>query len=575
MGMPPDEWSMKLEYTAAVANWLLDLGDSCAQRGDVESALICNQLAARVLARQSRDLTSSRIEANMLEFAKRLPVPVGRKSGGSAGDAHKEEWLHVFTEALPYGGHTAMAMRWMSNDQSGRVHSVALLGQKVPVPDRLRQAVLEREGDVYIPDADASLMSKADWLRRLVHERISFVVLHIDVDDVVARLAFGVEGGPPVLLVNHSAHIFWAGASITDMVINCRGSKLEETWTKVYRGIPRCATIPIPLAESASATVDGARREKAREKIGLPTGAFVILTVGDTYKYTPMDDLDFLSVSEDLLRRLPGAYILAVGVKEDERWRTASERVGSRLRALGRQSQIGDYHDAADLYIEGFPFGSTTALLEAGLRGLPVILAPASCPPPYGSDGVALDDVIVRPRDIEEYRNQVLFLNSNNDERERIGTIISQSIRNHHTGAGWMRYLEQAVDALPSSHCTYPQSRCQPTPQGVHQYWTRFRDICAWDCVSEALLDDYIGRLLSMGVRPKLTRSLWKACAEARSIRIGRAIPLPVMYLLCNILLPLFTVAWATAIYRGIASRCYAGTRTMRFLGAVVPRNLW
>jgi len=93
-----------------------------------------------------------------------------------------------------------------------------------------------------------------------------------------------------------------------------------------------------------------------------------------------MGDLDFLAVAEELLCQLPGAYILAVGVREDERWRAVSERTGSRLRALGRQSQVSDYHDAADLYIEGFPFGSTTALLEAGLRGIPVILAPATCP---------------------------------------------------------------------------------------------------------------------------------------------------------------------------------------------------
>ena len=471
-----------------------------------------------------------------------------------------------------------MALRWMNNDKTNRIHSVALLGQKVPVPDRLRQAVLDRKGDIYIPDPGASFLSKADWLRRLAHERGRFVVLHIDVDDVVAGLAFGVEGGPPVLLVNHSAHIFWTGSSIADMVINCRGSQLEEFWTKVYRGIPRCATLPIPLSDSTSATdiiVDDQWRKKAKEKIGVPADAFVILTVGDTYKYTPMGDLDFLSVSDEILRQLPGAYILAVGVRDDDRWRSVSNRVGSRCRALGRQSQIRDYHDAADLYIEGFPFGSTTALLEAGLRGIPVILAPASCPPPYGSDGVALDGVINRPCDVEEYKHQVLFLSANRDERERLGAKVSSSIRNHHTGDGWMRHLEKAVNVLPSTHSTYPLPVCHPTPEDVHQYWTRFRDTCAWDCVSEVLLDDYVGRLLSMGVRPRLTKSIWKASKKAQSIRMKRTIPFPVLFFLCNILFPLFPVARAAIIYRQIASRCQPGTITMRSLWAVVPRNLW
>ncbi len=576
--MPSDEWMMKLEYTAAVADWLLDIGDSRTRRGDVHQALICNHLAARVLARQSRDLSSRRIEANMLAFAKNLTGLSSSMTNRSGGNDGKDVWLHVLNEALPYGGHTAMAERWMHNDKGDRIHSVALLGQKVAVPDRLRQAVLEREGKIYLADPEASLLSKADWLRRLAHEQARFVVLHIDVDDVVARLAFGTEGGPPVLLVNHSAHIFWAGASITDLVINCRGSQLEESWTKVHRGIPRCATVPIPLpAATAEAGVaaDDRNRQQAKEKIGVPADAFVILTVGDTYKYTPMGDLDFLAVAEEILSRLPDAYILAVGVKEDERWRVASERTGSRLRALGRQHQVSDYHDAADLYIEGFPFGSTTALLEAGLRGIPVILAPASCPPPYGSDGVAIDNVILRPRDCEEYQNQVLLLAGNRAERERIGSEISSSIRSHHTGDGWMGYLEKAVAASPSIHHTYPLAGLRPTSASVHQYWTEFRDSCAWDCVSEELLDDAVGRLLSMGVRPWLNKSLRKSCKEARRIRVASAIPYPMLFLLCNILLPLFPVAWATVIYREISAKCRRGTMAMRFLGVVFPRSLW
>jgi len=91
----------------------------------------------------------------MLAFAKNLPGPSNGINGRSGGDDQKEVWLHVLNEALPYGGHTAMAIRWINNDQSSRIHSVALLGQKVPVPDRLRHAVLEREGEIYTTDPDA------------------------------------------------------------------------------------------------------------------------------------------------------------------------------------------------------------------------------------------------------------------------------------------------------------------------------------------------------------------------------------------------------------------------------------
>ena len=70
-----------------------------------------------------------------------------------------------------------------------------------------------------------------------------------------------------------------------------------------------------------------------------------------------------------------------------------------------------------------FVDSTITALLEAGLKGIPVVLAPAQCPPPYGSDGVALDDIVERPRTLEEYKNNIIKLSRNSVERahHRVG----------------------------------------------------------------------------------------------------------------------------------------------------------
>src|SRR5690349_553598 len=121
------------------------------------------------------------------------------------------------------------------------------------------------------------------------------------------------------------------------------------------------------------------QKAQAKESIGIPKDAVVILTVGASSKYALMDQLDFVETCEAILKEVPDAFIVAVGPEEDSRWRMASARSGSRLRAFGRQSrsQLTLFHQAADVYIEGFPFGSTTALLEAGIHGIPVVLAPA------------------------------------------------------------------------------------------------------------------------------------------------------------------------------------------------------
>src|SRR6185437_3034845 len=92
-----------------------------------------------------------------------------------------------------------------------------------------------------------------------------------------------------------------------------------------------------------------------------------------------------------ILRARPHVQLLAVGPNEDARWRDLRAATGGRARALGPRHDLPRIHAAADVYLEGFPVGSPTALLEAGLRGLACVRAPADVPPPFAIDGPALD----------------------------------------------------------------------------------------------------------------------------------------------------------------------------------------
>jgi hypothetical protein len=354
---------------------------------------------------------------------------------------------------------------------------------------------------------EVSLLERARWLRTLAASSADYVVLHIDPDDVIAPSAFAVEGGPPVFLVNHAAHIYWNGASICDVIVNCRGSKLEEQWTRVHRGATRCTTVPIPLPLPGNADSTGAaaiaRKERSRQLVSIPKDAMVILTSGDSYKFTPLGRLDFIQVCEDILRRLPEVYIVAIGPVENARWAEARERTGSRLRTFGRQpqSQVPIFLHMADVYIEGFPLGSTTALLEAGLRGIPVVLAPAQCPPPYGTDGVALDDRLERPGDLEEYKSRIVALCRSSQERAALGASLGDSIRKHHTGLGWREYVESAIRMAPTSHVLGPITTPVPTPAEVHLYWSSFRRATFPEF--EHLLENSVRYAFGLGARPQ------------------------------------------------------------------------
>ena len=557
----------------AVAEALVDAAEQARRAGDGEKAAGLLQSAACALETQSRWLSHERLEQSLQALAATLPNP-GR--GHGPDQQRGKVWLHVLNRALPYGGHTAMAARWIELCDDGSSHNAVILSQTVPAPEALTRAVAAKGGRITVLDPAAPLLERAAQLREIAHASASRVVLHVDTYDAISAIAFGIDGGPPVLTVNHAAHLFWAGGSVADLVVNCRGSLLEERWTRYHRGLSRCATVPIPLFAPAAPPIGGARsasRAEARRKLGLPEAACVILTVGDTYKYSPAMGLDFTKVCEALLSRSRELVVVAVGVTGDERWKRVSEAFGGRLKAVGKQRNVDEFRAAADLYIEGFPFGSTTALLEAGLAGMPVVLAPADCSPPFGSDGVAIDGTLQRPSDIQEYQSHIERLVFDPAARDAAAESFHRAVIQHHTGAGWMAYLKAAEDELPKDHSIQ---------KVVRTLETRLQDYRYWDCFSresgsppERWLDSYILRMFQAGARPRLDRIIRQACRRHMLDRRGRTMPMPALALVCNLVLPCLPGPLAAKTFRSLYDLCRPGSRAMGALQHVVPAQLW
>jgi hypothetical protein len=558
--IPPAIYTMsntqeELDYRAAIADYFLDLSETCILDHVYEDALKYIELAVHSFNNLNGDLSSLRIETSLRALANSLSKEPEKPHGSPIDPIRKPSCLHVMNEASAFGGLISMATRWIQIDGGAMIHSVALLSQQLSPPAALIQAVSESGGAIYTADLKSSPLQRAAWLRDLAGKLATCVILHIDSCNLIAAIAFSNKGGPPVLLVNHPGHMFWVGASVADIVVNCRGSRLEEHWTKVHRGAKNCATIPIPLPEPetlplAKADLDE-RKARARETLGIPKESILIMTSGASYKYRPLGKIDFLKTCQDILEAVPEAFVLAAGVVEDDRWRDASNKLGFRLRALGSlpQSKIAILHHASDLYIEGFPFGSTTALLEAGLQGLPAVLSPAECPPPYGSDGVALDDTLERPASIEHYKLEVVSLCRNPAQRTYVGMRLQKAILAHHTGAGWKRYLINTLRALPPEHCPHPLQTPLRTPPEIYEYWCEFIGTRE---PSRSILEDRIFCALSVGLRPKITPKVKLACQNAKHIRAGKTIPLQLLSPLCNYCLPLLPLSLARIIFRTV-----------------------
>lgn len=568
--------SPELEQTLAVAEWLIDQADVCRRRRNVEAALSCVGFASRVLSRQNRILTHPRIERLLKDIAQEsFAADQPWQPAPGAGV------VHVLTNALAHGGHTAMAVRWMHADARPGVHSAALTAQRVPVPDALRRETTARGGQVFEAPRNAGALDRARWLRDLVRREARLVVLHVDMDDVASIVAFAAGDGPPVLIVNHAGHIYWTGASVADLILNCRSSAYEVEWSRLYRA-PRSGILPIPLVEPAA---DGASRDTFRRewrtRQGLDADAVVLLAVGDTYKFTPLPryGLDYRDSARRILARVPRAHLFVVGARSDAGWDLVARETGGRLHVMGRQPDVFPYYRAADACLESFPFGSTTSLFEAGLSGLPVVLAPATAPPPFGTDGIAVDGVLERPESVPAFEDAAVRIASDDAERRRVAERFGAAIRAHHLGEGWNRHLEAAEAALPARHGSYQDSTGLSTPPAIHEFWTAMREECwkaDWpDMSAHQLPQFYVRVLANAGLRPCLPKTLLRASAGVAEARRGQGVPLVLLRAFTNGVQPWLGDTRSHAMLTSLETLFRPGSRTSMWGRRFIPASWW
>jgi glycosyltransferase involved in cell wall biosynthesis len=337
------------------------------------------------------------------------------------------------------------------------------LDQRSIAPENLVEAVRKAGGTCLILDPMVPFLERAQQLRNYAWENADVVVLHIHPEDVIATTAFGVAGGPPVLFVNHADHAFWVGCAIADLVLDIRTS--GHLWTKEGRGVNRTTILTLPLIQGRDEpngnTMDPQQKCKIRRELGISEEGIMFLTVGSAAKYDPIGGHDFIQTAMKILRECKDAHLIAVGPSDHGRWKEARLATGGRLRAIGRQPDSTLFCKAADIYLEGFPAGSLTALLEAGESGLPFVRGLRSCAPPYSSDGIGIDEVL-QPMDTSDYVCAAVKLAQDSKTRVELGQKLQRLIRSNYCGTGWLTRLEAVKKLIPESHAVYPEF--SPTP---------------------------------------------------------------------------------------------------------------
>ena len=316
----------------------------------------------------------------------------------------------------------------------------------------LRDAV-DQSGGWYcsLTELSPSLVEQALLLRLLAQNWADVIVLFIHPFDPIPSVAFGIDGGPPVIFCNHADHAFWLGSRIADVTVDYHSSAGDLSARR--RGITASKLLPIPLSKTDGVIQNG----DARKALGFDIKDVVLLTIGRAEKFYPFDSYDFLDVMVKFLKGHPNVKLVAAGPSSEGRWRIASSPVEGRIQALGiiEREKLEEYYAAADVYVPSFPCGSGTSMLEAAMHNLPIVgLHLSELPHLSLEDDVGFAKLKVHRSTLESF---VESLESAADscrsmEQKEGASLVKENIEHEHCPPGWNSYLDTVLQSLPSQH---------------------------------------------------------------------------------------------------------------------------
>jgi hypothetical protein len=407
------------------------------RHGRFEAAAASAQMAGQYAWMNHTGLfAGTELEALLSELGARLPKP----AAAARRTSDPREVLHVVTQCYGTGGSTQAIACWIEQDH-GRHHRVCITRQRgAPPPDKI-VAPLDAPSDLIRLDTRrGGLMERAARLRVLA-AGADVVVLHLHPYDVVPVIAFGgTQDLPPVIYVDHCDHVFWLGTSISSVVMHMRDSGRRLAAARRGLDPARSTVVPRPLRPIGRTT----SRDEAKRKLGIDPEQVLLVTAADGSKYRPVGSTSFLDLVVGTLERHENAVLLAAGPSRDEDWQAAAERTGGRIRALGMLPDVRSLQEAADVYVDSFPFSSLTSLLEAGNLGVPAVTYrghPDDCGV-LGADTRGVDAHMLTASDPEAFMRALGGLIDDADRRRELGERTERAIRDTHTDAGWLAAVE-------------------------------------------------------------------------------------------------------------------------------------
>ena len=319
--------------------------------------------------------------------------------------------------------------------------------EELPLPAWLSRSAQKTGGELFVLPPGFTWLQMAAEIRLKSFE-FDVVVLHTHPNDPLPNLAF-YDRPKPVLFFRHADHVFNLGLDVAQVVADFRPVGHEMS-VHFCAKAPRKIMLPIPLFDEELARCS---KLEARKKLGLPVDSLIALTIGAAVRFAPMDEYYFPAVVQSICEGNDRVLIIAVGISDSEPFPGLRESVGGRFMPVGfvnDRDLLELYYCAADVYMDSYPNGSLTAVLDAARHSLPVqrLRNPYRCL--IWSDDPALDSVMRGASTQEEYAAGVLeWLAWPEEKRLELGGRFRDAVLHGHCGASWKsEWLDPAIEAL-------------------------------------------------------------------------------------------------------------------------------
>ncbi len=434
--------------------------------GRFAAASVVSAIAAGVAAhRHCGVFASPRIERVLTSIGTSLQdkdVPQRERAAPTA----IKSVLHVATQLSPVGGLTRMISRWVNADKS-RVNSLVLTQNRGSIPHHTVEAISESGGKIY--KLNRSPGGKLEWaleLRRLA-KNFDAVVLHFHCEDIIPIVAFAdPKTLPPIILLNHADHIFWLGPSISRVVVSLREAAADIAINR--RGVEARRSVIMPTI--VDPTVRERTREEAKKAIGIDVDCVLILSVARGVKYRTINGVTFAARHAEVLAKNPKAKLLVVGVGNPVDWEPVKKAYPGQIETIPEIELPRAYFEAADIYVDSYPFVSSTSMMEAAGYGLPLLTifdAPREARI-FAINHVGLDGTALVASSQAEYEEKLTKLIRDESYRRAVEKGAHDAVESQHTPPGWLAYLERvyakALELPPPEPRVFTERKDLETP---------------------------------------------------------------------------------------------------------------